>query len=73
METFTPIRWRFSAISRPIKPPPTIAACFTFSLFIKPIISSVSFIDQMVFMQGELMPGILGFIGVDPVAITSLS
>ncbi len=71
--TFKPIPFRFSAISNPIKPPPTTVTDFTWLSETYALILSVSGTDHKVIILDDSMPGIGGIKGDDPVDITNLS
>ena len=65
--TLTPFSWRFSAISRPINPPPITIALFGFSSSKKLFILSISgmFLRVKRVLQSSI-PAIGGFIGFAP-------
>jgi len=66
MATFTPRCARFSAISRPIKPPPTTTARSGFSVSSHALMASASGTVRRVKIPSRSMPGIGGRIGSAP-------
>ena len=73
MDTFSPAATRFSAVSRPMKPPPTMAALFApFSLTMA-IMASMSGMVHSWNIFGESTPGRSGRTGEEPVEMTSAS
>ena len=71
--TSAPASWRFSAISRPMKPPPMTTARFTSRLPIYCFMASVSLTLRRVKIPSRSMPGSGGFTGDAPGDSSSLS
>jgi len=70
-ETESPARFKFSAASRPMNPPPTTTADFAPFSRIQPRSRSASGTVHSVSTRSESMPGIPGRIGDEPVASRS--
>lgn len=66
MLTFIPAWCKFSAISKPINPPPTTTACFGLVSVTIYFILSESGIVLNTYTRSELIPGIGGLMGSAP-------
>ena len=71
--TWMPMPWRFSASSRPMKPPPTTTAFFTPLSLAQARVATASSGVRMVNTPSSAVPSTGGTTGEAPVAMTSLS